>query len=347
MSALAALLAVVGCGVEPPEPRESAPVAVQVERVERAPFRATVELLGRVGPHARIPIQVREGGRVRYSSRFQGGLRTGARVERGEVLLALESPELELGVATAELEERAAFAEVERARRGVEAGFVPSIDLERAQLQRELAAERLAHARERRQRLEVAAPASGYLAIDERVAEGTEVAAGAVLATVGESGAARLEGLAAAGDLPRLAPGQAVECRLPGESDPVALARLLEVAREIEPGGSARVVAEVTEDYGLPAPGEGLELRVLLDERPAALSVPELAVVRSGGIASVFVLEPSGEHLRASRQVVQLGGRAAGRVEVLDGLSGGETVAVLGVDLLSDGAMARVASAAR
>lgn len=339
----AALLA--ACGAEAPESRDRSPVAIVAELVERGPFRATVDLFGRVGPHARVPIQALEAGKVRYAPRFRRGLRLGAAVERGEVLFELENPDVELGVVTAEIEERAAIAEVERARRGVEAGFIAAIELERWELGRRLATERLEHARLRRARLEVRAPASGYLAVDELVAEGAEVAAGATLGRVGENGAARIEAYAAASDLERLAPGLEVECRLPGETDPVAVGRLREVSRELDGAGSARVVAEVTEDYGLPAPGEGVELRVLLDVRPVAVSVPELAVVRTGGIASVFVLEPSGEHLRASRRVVQLGGRSAGRVEVLDGLSGDERVAVLGVELLSDGTTARDAGA--
>jgi len=101
-----------------------------------------------------------------------------------------------------------------------------------------------------------------------------------------------------------------------------------------------RLVVTVDEDLGLPPPGEGLELRVLLHERPAALTLPEEALLVDGGMAAVFVLEPIGSDYKARLRPVRPGSRAGGRFEVLDGVRDGERVAVRGTELLADGQLA-------
>ena len=108
----------------------------------------------------------------------------------------------------------------------------------------------------------------------------------------------------------------------------------------MEASGAVRLVVGVTDDLGMPAAGEGLELRILLEERATAFSIPEESLVRSGGVSSVFVLEASGDHYRAMRRIVQTGQSGNGRREVLAGLVAGERVATGGVEFLADGLLA-------
>ena len=85
----------------------------------------------------------------------------------GETLFVLENIDIEHAHKTAELELRAAETELERARKGVEAGFVASLELQKAELQHELALSHLEHVLDQRNRLTVLAPASGYLIVEE------------------------------------------------------------------------------------------------------------------------------------------------------------------------------------
>jgi len=102
----------------------------------------------------------------------------------------------------------------------------------------------------------------------------------------------------------------------------------------LETGGTAPVVAEVTEGAGLPAPGEGVEVHVELDARPDAITVPEEALVVSEGGSALFVVEGGA----ARRRAVTTGGHADGRIEVVSGLAAGDKVVVSGAALLTDGA---------
>ena len=104
----------------------------------------------------------------------------------------------------------------------------------------------------------------------------------------------------------------------------------------VEAGGTVPLLIEVTNPEGLPAPGEGVELRVELDPRPQSLTVPEEALALAESGSAVFVLERK-MGLVARRRPIETGSRGGGRVEVLRGLDAGDKVVVNGVSLLTDG----------
>ncbi len=338
---LLTLLGALACGI-PEEPTPvSSPTPVAVETLARGPFRPSIELLGLVAPADRVPIQALEAGRVRYAERFRSGLRLGAAVRAGEALFVLENDDLRHAKETAEIELRAAETEVEQARRGVDAGFLPPIDLEKAEVQHDLAVNRLAREASREERLTVAAPAGGYLVVDDVVAEGTEVRAGAVLAHVSGEGLPRIEGFLSPSDLARVSVGLEVECRRAGGDDVVGRARISELARESGSRGAVRLLARVVSDDDLPPIGEGVDLRILLPEVRDTLTVPQSALLVEGGLSVVYTLEPHEGNLRAARTLVSQGSSSDARVQILGGLSEGDVIAVRGVDLLADGVLAR------
>ncbi len=351
---LPAVLLLLGCWPQDYEAPEPAKVPVRSEVLEIGPFQADLVLLGRVEPAARLELRAPAAGRIAYPSRFAGGLRTGERVARGEVLFEIDNDDARLRLSEAELTARLAESELARARQGVEGGFLPAAELKQREIAAELASERLANARRRAARLRVQAPADGTLRVDRVFAPGSEVPRVETLVAelLGE-GLPRVEAWAAASDRGRLRTGLEAECLTPdngraaggGRSQVVGRGTVAEVAREIDRTGTLYLVVELTEASGGLLPGEGVELRILLDERPETVTVPEEALIVDGGVASVFVLEPSGSEYRARRRLVQSGSRSGGRVEILDGLRPGERVAVRGAEFLFDGLSATEAEA--
>ena len=346
-SILPALL-LLGCWPREQRSPEPAKVPVRSEVIEAGPFRPHLVLLGRVEPSARLEVRSPAAGRIAYPRRFAGGLRTGERVTRGELLFEVDNDAARLRRAEAELAARLAETELARARQGVEGGFLPSAELKQREIDAELAAERLDNARRRSARLRVTAPAAGALRVDRVVAPGSEIArAETLVAELLADGLPRVEAWAAASDRDRLRTGLEVECLAPGSGRVVGRGTVAEVAREVDRTGTLRLVVEMTGANGAsgpPMPGEGVELRLLLEARPQAVTVPQEALVVDGGVASVFVLEPSGSHYRARRRLVQSGSWSDGRVEILDGLNSGERVAVRGAEFLADGLPAVEAS---
>jgi RND family efflux transporter MFP subunit len=82
-----------------------------------------------------------------------------------------------------------------------------------------------------------------------------------------------------------------------------------------------------------------VQAEVLVERRPHAVVVPAGAVVRRPAGEVVYLLEQG----RAVQRRVTLGVRVADAVEVLEGLAGGEAIAVEGASYLTDGAAVRVA----
>lgn len=344
--ALVAVLLMVACRPPVDNTRSPASVAVRSEVAEAGPFQARLDLLGKVVPAMSVPLLAPYSGKVLYPPRFASGLRTGEPVARGELLFTIDNEEVRLRLAEAELTAQLAETELERTRQGVEGGFLSAAELKRREIDAELAAERLRSARLRNDRLGFHAPRSGHLLIESVVPPGSEIAGDAL--RVGElagDGLPRVEAWAAAADLERLRPELEVRLIQPGEERVLGHGVVGEVARQVDRSGTVRLVVSVLQDLGLPSPGEGVELEVLLDARSGALTLPREALIVDGGVTSVFVLDPSGSGYRARSRLVKSGGASGGRVEILDGLKEGERVAVRGAEFLADGLPAAEADA--
>ncbi len=329
-------LTLSACEPLPAPPPPPAKVPVTSEVLEAGPFQPSITVLGRVEPAMRMDLRAQVDGRIRYSPRFASGLRTGESVRRGELMFEIDNDETRLRLAEAELAAEAAAAELERTERGVDGGFRSAAELKTRQIEAELARKRLDNARLQVERLRHLAPADGVLEVDHQVPPGSEVRADHLLARIAGSGRKRVEGWAAAADLERLQPGLAVELLLP-RGRVAGHGTVREVSRRIDEDGTVRLVTTVDEDLGLPAVGDGIELRVLLAAKSDAVTLPIEALIVDGGVAKAFVLEPAGSEYTARLRMLSTGGRAGDRIEILSGLRDGERVAVRGAEFLVDG----------
>ena len=287
---LLALLLLTACrpAAEPPE--EPSPLPVKLEKVARAPFQPTLVLLGVVRPAQEAEVVLPSSGRLRYPDRFRAGLSSGVPVRAGEVLARLVNTDTESGLAEAKLRLAVASSELARYQRAFDLGVVSAAQLASYKAEAELASQRLTAARQKQGTLDLRSPVSGWLLVQRQLPEG-EAQAGTVLARVAAGGPPRVEARAAAGDRARLHPGLGVRFVLPGTPGAAGRGVLREISPELEAGGTAPVVAEVTAGAGLPASGEGVEVHVELDARPDALTVPEEALVVSEGGSALYVVE--------------------------------------------------------
>ncbi len=330
--AILALLLLAACNRAVDEFSEDPPpLPVTLETVERMPFQPTLVLLGVVRPAGEAQVIVPSAGRLRYPERFRDGLSSGVAVRSGEVVARLFSAEAEQELAEAKLRLEAAGTELERYQRAFEAGVVPAAQVAQHKSEADLARQRLEGARQRRSSLDLRSPVAGWLLVERRLPPESDVQAGTVLARVAAGGALRIEARAAAADRSRLREGLAVQLMAPGAAEPAGGGVIREISPVLDAGGTVPVVVEVTAGAALPVPGEGVELRVELDPRPQALTVPEESLVENG---AVYVNEGG----MARRRAVTTGLRSGGRVEVLTGLSPGDKVVVGGAALLSEGA---------
>jgi RND family efflux transporter MFP subunit len=332
------LIPLSACSPAPAAVPEEAPAApVRLEKVTRDTFRPSLSVLGVVRPAETAEVAVPAGGRVRYPARFADGLATGAEVRAGEVLARVSLFDTEANVAEARLHLKVAESELARHRKAFEAGVEAAVVLAAAEAEAELARSRLTAAQGRLSRLDLRAPVSGRLIVERRVPPESEVGAGIILARIAAGGTPEVEARAAAADRDLLRPGLRAQFVAPGAEEPLGEGVIHEVSPVVEAAGTIPFVVRVSDATGLPAPGEGVELRIELDARPESVTVPEEALIAAENGGAVFVTERSRRGMLARRRLVETGARGGGRVEVLRGLSAGDQVVVGGAALLVDG----------
>jgi len=162
---------------------------------------------------------------------------------------------------------------------------------------------------------------------------GDMVAPGTPILTIEETGRHRLEATVPESQISALKVGQRVHCIIDALGPRPVAGHVDEIVPAGDPGSHTFLVKVALP----PSPGlkSGLfgRLRFPIGSQEA-VTVPSQAVWERGGVTGVFVMDRGGI---ARVRLIKVGSSMDGRVEVLSGLSGGETVVTTGIDRLSDG----------
>ncbi|CAN5588124.1 efflux RND transporter periplasmic adaptor subunit [soil metagenome] len=155
----------------------------------------------------------------------------------------------------------------------------------------------------------------------------------------------RLEwrGEATASQLSQIAPGQAVQLKLPDGSSSKATVRALAPGLDSQ-SRMGLVYADV--EPGTPRAGMYANGQIVVAEKPA-LVVPAASVVIRDGYSYVVKLDEQGDSPRVKLQVVTVGRRQGSEVEILKDLTEGEPIVAQGAGFLNDGDIVRVVPAAK
>ena len=345
LASLVIVLALAACERELPQPAPAVPVRTELAR--RTSFTPSLTLLGVVRAAQSIPLTAQQHGTIRYPRRFAGGLQTGARVSRGELVAEVDNDDLRAAQTEARLQMDAAAAELDRAERSFKQGVVSSAEYAERRVRANLAKEQFNAASKRLSTLRVVAPQAGTLVVTKPVPAGAVVDASTVLADIATSGAPLVESSVAASERALLRPGLPVTFTARGTPAWNGGGHIAEVAAVVAESGTARVVAAIDPGPATPPPGTGVEVVVRTEPRGAVLTVPEDAIVAGADGPAVFVAatsEGSFNTFRVKRVAVVIGGRGDGRVEISSGLHDGDRVVVSGVDALTDDAVAAEAA---
>ncbi len=322
-----ALVAALGCGGEPPPPARSE-LAVETAPAATRTVEATLPFVGTVAAARRVELRALAAGTVTAVLAADG-----ARVRRGAVLFRLGGARLQArraeaaAVADAAAQRTAAARDaLARAERRAAAHLAAPDEVSGARSAVAAALESEARARTAVAELDgaaaVAAPFDGVLDA-RRVSAGQAVAEGDVLGSVLDPGRLRVEAAVVPdGDLSP-EPGQRGRVSLPDGT--VVVVRVAGF-RPVAGGGGVAVWLEGDGLAGL-LPGTAVRGEIVTAVRPAAVVVPDAAVVRGdGGSSYVFV----GEEPPFSRRQVTTGVERDGVVELRSGVEAGETVVVRG-----------------
>lgn len=310
-----------------------AAVLVEVAAARVDVVEQHVEAVGTLRARQAILVKPNAAGRV-TSIRFEAG----QWVEKGEILLTLDSEIEEASVAEASAMLEDAKAQYERARRLLANNTVAQARVDELRAAYAAAQARLAAADRRLRDRAIRAPFAGVVGLRE-VDLGARIDESTVVTTLDDLSAVELEFSVPEVFFGRVRRGQAVTATTAAFPDRTFAGAVTGIDARIDPvTRSFRVRAELPNSDMTLAAGLFMVVRATLGARFDAVLIPEQAVVTEGRSTYVFRVRDS----TAERVDVRLGQRRVGEVEVVEGLQAGDRVVTAGLQRVRDGVPVRL-----
>lgn len=263
----------------------------------------------------------------------------GMLVRAGQVLARIDDRELAAQVARAQAELEEAKAAFERARQLRDRELIPEGEYEVARTALASSESELEQLHARRSYATVRAPIAGVV-LEKQVEAGDVVGSQTRLFTLGDISTRVVRVALSELDVVELEAGAPVSVALDAYPGREILGRIRRIFPAADPA-SRLVPVEVAllgPQAELARPGFLARATFALGAREGALLVPASTIVSGTGAAAVFVVQDG----RANRRTVETGLSSRGQIEILSGVSAGDTVVVAGNNALRDGARVRV-----
>ncbi len=262
------------------------------------------------------------------------------RVKQGDVLVVMDSAEerAQLAEELSRLEQ--ARRQIERLKPLVQRGAASRLLLDEQEREMQTAQARIQGIRSRINERRLVAPFDGVVGI-RNISVGALAQPGTQIVTIDDIRVMKLDFAIPEIFLSTLKIGINIEAESSAYPEQLFTGTIASINSRIDPLTrliQARALLD-NQDGLLKA---GMLMRILLQKKPRmALVIPEEALTVRGEEHAVMVIEP-GEPPTARRQVVQIGTRRKGDVEILSGLAEGQQVVTHGALRLSPGAPVEV-----
>jgi membrane fusion protein (multidrug efflux system) len=321
------------------EPVKGAPAAQSVEAVPVTvgPFEDDLTALGTLRSNESVVVRPEVTGRIVTLPYAEGTV-----VQKGSVLVSLDASTQAAELAQAKAQLQLNQANYERSESLVEKKFIAerARDESLAALKMSQANVQLLEARLAKTRM--VAPFTGTIGL-RQVSVGDYVKEGQDLMTLEDLSALKVDFRLPEHVAGRVKAGQVVELALDALPDKRFGAHVVAVDPVVEQAGRALVVRARLDNPGfILRPGMFARVRLVLAQRTSPL-VPEEALLPSGSDQFVYRIVDG----KAERAQVKVGLRKNGMVEVLEGLSRGDTVITAGQLRVKEGAPVTVIAAGK
>ena len=310
-------------------------IPVEIAKPLRGEMLAMYSGTATLEAEADAEIIAKVGGEVRRILVEEGDL-----VKAGQVLAILDDRQLRLQAA----QTRAALAKSERDfNRQVElhekglvsAGAFEGLkyDLDNQRAADDIARLNLSYS-------EIRAPFTGIVS-GRHVKLGQEIAIGTSVFRVTDPTPLKAAVYVPERELARLKPGQAASITV----DALASRSFPAIVKLVAPTVDAatatfKVTLEVDDPKGDLKPGMFSRVGIVFERRAEALTIPRIALLDTDGASNVFVVTSG----KAEQRAIKTGLSNAGKIEVIEGLTGAEQVVIVGQNGLKDGNPVRVVS---
>lgn len=296
------------------------PVDVIVEKVARQPIADSLEALGTLQANESVRITASVSDTISKIN-FEDG----QSVEAGTVLVQLTDAEETALLAEAQSLAEEAQRQYERIERLVKQGNASESLADERRRQWRTAEAQLEAVRSRLEDRIITAPFGGHVGL-RRVSPGALVAPGDVITTLVDDSRMKLDFTIPSIYLNTVRPGTVIEASSPVFPNRSFAGEVTSVDSTIDPvTRSITVRAVIPNDQRDLVPGMLMTLNLLRNERDAIV-ISEEAVIPRADSTSVMVVDTSTEPYTAEQRMVKLGTRMPGQVEVVSGLTVGETI---------------------
>ncbi|WP_291914686.1 efflux RND transporter periplasmic adaptor subunit [Limnohabitans sp.] len=314
--------------------------AVEVAKVERMTLVDETQAVGSLRSRQGVMLRPEVGGRVK-----QILFSDGQRVRKGQLMVQFEDQLQQAQVAQARAELSIAEANHKRNQELVAQNFISQRSLDESAAALEVSRAKLSLAQATLQRLQVLAPFDGITGL-KQINVGDYLKDGADMVNVEDIDAVLLDFRLPERFQARVRAGQKAQLTvdaLPGRPF-TAIVQAVDPLIEAN-GRSVGVRGCIDNRQQQLRPGMFARVNAVFGSRDNALVIPEEAIIPQGGRTFVVKVVPGDkpENLVSERVAVKVGLRQPGKVEIVEGLSAGDTVVTAGHQRLQkDGTAVRV-----
>jgi membrane fusion protein (multidrug efflux system) len=318
--------------IPPPSAAGRAGVAVIAAIAKRERVVSQINALGTARANEAVEVTSKVSNTV-TAVRFSDG----QHVEKGQVLVELDSAQARADLAAAEAAAAESASQVKRSRELMASKVLSESQFEQLEATMKTNQARVAAARSHVNDTVIRAPFSGRVGL-RRVSVGSLVSPGTVITTLDDLSVIKVDFSVPENFLAGLRDGlkvTATAAAFPGRD---FVGKVTGVDSRIDPVTRSVTVRAVVPNADLALkPGMFLNVALARDAHEA-LMVPEAALVPEQSRQFLFVIEDG----RATRREVRIGGRQPGRVEIVSGLEVGDQVIVEGTQKVREGGEVRV-----
>ncbi|ATW25955.1 efflux RND transporter periplasmic adaptor subunit [Candidatus Formimonas warabiya] len=330
-----------GCGQkETPadQPQEEQAVLVEAGKVVTGDISNTSTVNGKIAPNKEVSIIPKTPGKV-----AEVNFQVGDRVHQGDILIRLDSTELQAqlkqakaGLALAKANYQNALTNLERVKSLYEQGAVSKQQLDDAQTQAAVGSTDSASASVQLIEAQLAntvikSPVDGI--VSARNIEVGEIAGQSAVMTIVDIEKVKVETNVTEAEVNKLSLGQKLDVRVSAVGDQPFSGTI----RTISPAADSQVSTfpisvEILNPQHQLKPGMFAEIKLALETKKGVPVIPKQAVIDSGDMKYVFVIKDK----KAIQTEIKTGVEDDTRVEVVSGLTAGDAIVLTGQNKLQN-----------
>ncbi|NWG39614.1 MAG: efflux RND transporter periplasmic adaptor subunit [Hydrogenophilaceae bacterium] len=309
-------------------PGVNQPVPVRMAKVQSADVSDTVTAAATLVPHEQVIVRPEIDGRIASLS-FNEGIA----VKKGSVIVRLDDAEQRAALAAAEADYKLAESRFKRNEELAGKGFMSQQSLDEARANLDIVRSKVREVRVALDRTVIRAPFTAMAGL-RKISPGAYVKKGDDIVELAATDKLNLDVRVPEVYLPRVKIGQPVSVTvdaLPGRAYNGNVYAIEPTVDQASRGALVR--ARIPNPGGQLKPGMFARVTANLGNRPSAIVVPEQAILPKGTRTYIYKVEEG----KANLVPVRLGRRSPGQVEVLSGISSGDTIVVDGLLKLRPG----------